>query len=398
MTAARASRLSAAAFAAGLALLLAWAGLSAVSVPFDLTSVLDGISYGALMLGMSALGMLITRREPRNAVGWIFCATPLLVSVSVGFGSYAEWAAHRHPGAPGVAAAAVATNCGWVPGLVGFALFLPLLFPDGRPPGPRWRIVLWLDMAAIAAVFLLLLVQPGWLKGVSNPIGIRAAESPFAIAPVAGLILLLIPAGLVSAVVRYRRAGTTERLQLRECVAAAIAAFVGFFLISVFSAREILYNLDYALIPAAVGLAMLRYRLYEVDVVIRRTLTYVLLAGTLAVIYLAGVGLIGGGLRSLTGQSSALAVTVSTLAAAAAFQPLRRRIQHVVNRRFYRSRYDAEAVVEAFSGRLREQIDLDALHRELLVAVSGAVQPAHASLWLRPVTVPERAAGTPDLT
>ena len=204
------------------------------------------------------------------------------------------------------------------------------------------------------------------------------------------LIAVLIAAGLASAVLRYRRADATQRVQIRECVFAACAAFVGFFAISVVSPHEALYALDYALLPLSVGLAMLRYRLYDVDVIIRKTLVYGCLVAVLAAVYVAGATLFGVLLRNVTGSTGTVAVTLSTLAVVGAFQPLRRRIQRIVDHRFYRSGYDAEAAVAAFSGRVRDEIDLEALGGDLLRIVSGTVQPAHAGLWLRPVTNSER--------
>jgi hypothetical protein len=163
--------------------------------------------------------------------------------------------------------------------------------------------------------------------------------------------------------------------------------------ISVLGGNSTLYTVDYALIPAAVGLAMLRYRLYDVDLVIRRTLVYGALVAALAAVYVSGIVLLGVTLRSVTGASSSFAVTLSTLAVAAAFQPLRRRIQRAVDRRFYRAAYDAQAAVEAFTGELRQQIDLDVLSERLLKTVRETVRPRSASVWLASVTIPERATG-----
>jgi hypothetical protein len=342
--------------------------------------ILDALLFGLVMQSMATLGVLIARREPRNPIAWIFCAAPLLVAVSVSAGEYANWAHDRQPQAAGAAAADWVTSWAWVTGLVAYALLVPLLFPDGRPPGPRWRPVLGADLAAVAWVAALAAFWDSPPAPVVVSTGVLAAA--------------LICAGLASAVVRYRRADATQRVQIRECVFAACASFVGFFAISVVAPHEALYALDYALLPLSVGLAMLRYRLYDVDVIIRRTLVYGCLVAALAGLYLAGATLLGALLRSLSGSSGTIAVTLSTLAVAGAFQPLRHRIQRTVERRFYRSGYDAQAAVDSFSGRLREEIDLDALCGELLGAVSGTVQPAHAGLWLRPVTDPERRAGT----
>ena len=354
-------------------LFLATGVLAVTHTTVQTGDVLNAVLFVSVMQGMSTLGVLIARREPRNPIGWIFCAAPVLVAVSVVTGVYAEWARDRHPRAPGAAAADWMSHWPWVVGLVSYALLVPLLFPDGRPPGKRWRHVLRADVAAIACV--------GGLAAFAD-----APPSPVVVATGA-LVAFLIAAGLASAAVRYRHAGATERVQIRECVFAAWAAFVGFFAISVLAPYEALYALDYALLPLSVGLAMLRFRLYEVDVIIRRTLVYTALVAVLAGVYLGGVTLVGTLLRTVMGSSGTVAVTVSTLAVAAAFQPLRRRIQRTVDRRFFRSGYDAQAAVAAFSGRLREEIDLDALRNELLDVVARAVHPTHTTLWIRPALV-----------
>jgi hypothetical protein len=364
---------------------------------FDLTDALDGGSYFALMAGMSVLGILIVRREPRNPVGWLFCTTPALVGVSIGFGTLAVWGSPEHHDIPGAVVAASLSTWGWATGLLSFLLLIPLLFPDGRPPGGRWRIVLRIDLVVIAAVALDLATQPGKLyPGMENPIGIGVARSVPVIAAVVGSAVALIFVGIASAVVRYRRSEATARLQLRECLYATCLTVAGFVAISALNLSEVLFTVDYALIPGAIGLAMLRYRLYDIDVVIRRTLVYAALVAMLAAVYLAGVAGLGAGLRAVTGLSSSLAVTLSTLAVVAAFQPLRTRIQRAVDRRFYRAAYDARATVEAFSGQLREQIDLDVLADRLLVTVGETVRPRSASVWLAPVTITERASGTTE--
>ncbi len=378
-------RLAAAAWFATLGLLLATGIFVGTEAGLAVANVLDALLFGAVMQGMATLGVLIARREPRNPIGWIFCAAPVLVAVAVSTGVYAGWAGDRHPsGAPGAAVADWLSSWTWVSGLAAYALLVPLLFPDGRPPGPRWRLLLRADIAAIV-----------WIAAFAGVSG--SPPQPLVVAT-GVLVAALIAAGLASAVLRYRRAAATQRLQIRECVFAACAAFVGFFVISIVSPREALYALDYALLPLSVGLAMLRYRLYDVDVIIRKTLVYAMLVAVLAGVYLGGVTLVGALLRTVSGSSGTVAVTVSTLAVAAAFQPLRRRIQRTVDRRFFRSGYDAQGAVAAFSARAREQLDLDALCGELLQTIAGTVQPAHAGVWLRPVTNPERPPGTTGLS
>jgi hypothetical protein len=393
----RETRAAVAALAVTVGLFVVAGIIAAVYIPFNSRATLDAASYAVLMVGIGAIGILIVRREPRNPIGWMFCITPVLVSISVGGGSIAVWAGPDHKDFPGAVIPGWFSLWAWPVGLVGFIVLLPLLFPDGRPPAGRWRLLLGIDLLALGLIAAVLMTQPGKMfSGGTNPIGIGVADSTPVVAAVGALVLILIPANLASAVVRYRRADGIERLQLREVVFAACATFAGFIVISVLGGSSTLYTVVYALIPVAVGLAMLRYRLYDVDVVIRRTLIYAALVATLAAVYLAGVAGLGAGFRALTGLSNSLAVTVSTLAVVAAFQPLRSRIQRAVDRRFYRAAYDAQATVEAFSGELREQIDLDVLADRLLVTVRETVRPRSASVWLAPVTIPERPAGTTE--
>jgi hypothetical protein len=288
---------------------------------------------------------------------------------------------YSESGLPGGDAVGWFSNWTWLIALLAYALFVPLLFPNGSVPGRRWRPVAWIDGFVLAGVF------------VAAAADIEVLGVVFVVAAIA-----LVPVSLASVVVRYRRAESTERLQLRWCVFAVCAAFAGFILVSLLASVvewvQFLYIFVYALLPIAVAIAMLRYRLYEIDVIIRRTLTYAFLVAALAVVYLGGVTAVGALLRQLTGSSSVLAVTLSTLVVALAFQPLRRRIQRAVDHRFARARYDASQAVEGFSGRLREQIDLDALSAELVAVVRRTVQPSQASLWLRP-SEGDRPAGDP---
>ncbi|HEY3764528.1 MAG TPA: hypothetical protein VGL44_05180, partial [Gaiellales bacterium] len=232
-----------------------------------------------------------------------------------------------------------------------------------------------------------------------NPFGIAALKpvlDPLRIAVV--LIPLSTIAAIASLVVRFRRGGPVERLQIKWLALTGGFSGVLYAVALVSSALFVpsgdtdptwnlaiqdAWFLSLSLLPVSIGVAVLRYRLFEIDVIIRRTLTYSVLVAVLALLYLGGVALVGAVLRGLTGSSGTLAVTASTLATAAAFQPLRGGIRRLVDRRFARSSYDAQAAVSGFSERLREQIDLDALRGELLTVVAGTVQPAHASVWLR---------------
>ena len=370
------------------ALLLGWAAFSAFTTAFDPSAAGNGVGYGALMVGMATLGLLVVRRRSRDPVGWIFMAAPALVSASIAGGNYAEWSAARGSVGPPVVLAAWVTSWAWPVGLSAYALVVPLLFPTGSPPGPRWRWLLRADIVVLALLFFVLSTDPGEdVPGITNPVGVGVSGSEALRIAVAAAVLVLMALGLASAVVRFRRAVGLERTQMRLCVAAACVSGVGFVVLSLLLPFGSLYTLDYALLPAAMGAAMLRHRLYDVDVIIRRTLVYAALTAALAGCYLGGVAGLGALLRTVTGQSGTLAVTLSTLATAAAFQPLRRRIGRVVDRRFARTAYDAEAAAAAFSARLRDELDVDAVSREMLTVVAGTVRPAHAGLWLRTTEV-----------
>jgi hypothetical protein len=339
------------------ALGLEWGGADASGVAF-------AIELAVFLLIFAVLGILIARREPHNPVGWLFCVVPVGVLTGTVTGIYAE------SGHPGDSIVGWFSSWTWLIALLSYGLFVPLLFPDGHLPGPRWRFVAWIDAALLVGLF------------VAASADLDTVGAVFVIGSIA-----LVPVSLASVVVRYRRSEGTQRLQLRWCVFAACAGFVGFIAVSLLASVvewvQFLYVLVYALLPISIAVAMLRYRLYEIDVIIRRTLTYAGLVAVLAAVYFAGVTLIGALLRELTGSSGVVAVTVSTLAVALAFQPLRRRIQRGVDHRFFRAGYDASQAVEAFSGRLREEIDLDALSAELLAVVGRTVQPAQSTLWLR---------------
>jgi hypothetical protein len=380
------ARFAAAGWAVTAGMMGAWAAWSAANEPFDGRAVADGTVFTLFLLVMATLGVLITRRVAANPIGWLFCLTPLGVSISVGGSVVVHGTMRGHAAISYETLAGLVVRVGWPTALVSYAILVPLLFPDGRPPGRRWRLVLYADLATVALLAGLLIVQPDRLESrMSNPLGIAAAGSTPVQVALGITVITLIVLGLTSAVARYRSAGAIERLQLRECVLAACTGFAGFVVVSLVDAGdgEILYTICYSLLPVAVGLAMLRYRLYDVDVIIRRTLVFAVLATTLATCYLGGVAILGAALRSVTGQSGTVAVTLSTLATAAAFQPLRTRIQRLVERRFARERYDAERAMAALSARLRDRVELEAIRSDVLSLVDTTLKPRHASLWLR---------------
>jgi len=281
-----------------------------------------------------------------------------------------------------------------------FALVL-LLFPDGRLLSRRWRPFVWLDLIAVALIFAFAF-KPGpigaSLLDVANPFGIEGAGALLDTFGIAGIFLALAAAvaGAVSLVIRLRRARGDERQQLKWF------AFAGAICCAAFATGPVLWSLPQSsgfgwiwpvlflsatsTIPAATGIAMLKYRLYDIDIIINRTLVYGSLTVTFALVYAGSVISLQYIFRALTGGSSQLVIVASTLAIAALFNPFRRRIQGFIDRRFYRDKYDARKTLEAFSAKLRDETDLDGLSAEMVSVVRATVRPAHVSLWLRPTS------------
>ena len=350
----------------------------------------------------STVGALIASRRPRNPIGWVFCAMSLAVVLAVFFGNYAQYSLVVEPGAlPLAKTAAWVGNWIWLVALSPLGFFL-LLFPDGRPPSPRWRIVAWLLIAALACWLVSQALVPGPLvnagyESIDNPYGIEALGGVFKlVGTVSGILLLVaVLASALSIVVRFRRSRGDERRQIEwVAYAGGLVALVLIVQLAVETALpetdllvEVL-NLSFVValssVPIAAGVAILKYRLYEIDTIINRTLVYGALTASLALVYVGSVVLLRGLVFGFTGRSSQITVVASTLAVAALFGPLRRRIQGFIDRRFYRRKYDAERTLAAFSSKLRDETDLDRLGGELVSVVRESLQPAHASLWLRP--------------
>jgi hypothetical protein len=338
------------------------------------------------------VGALIVSRRPRNPVGWLFCGAGLGNALGTACTAWSTYAIRTHPGLPGGNFAAWLDSMVFVPSL-STIIFLLLLFPDGRLPAPRWRWVVRTALGGIAALELFFLLHPHKLDSTPgvhthNPFGVAALNVPLGVAAGVAVLALLVAlcASLVALISRFRRSRGRERLQLKWFTYAAGVLTV-FAIGGNFVPNSVLYGIVEGVIvgpvlAVAVGAAMLRHQLYEIDRVINRTLVYGALTATLAGVYLGSVLLLQLALDPVTSGSS-LAVAVSTLAVAALFRPARGRIQAVVDRRFYRRRYDAARTLEQFSARLREQVDLDALGSELNAVVSETMQPAHVSLWLR---------------
>jgi len=281
---------------------------------------------------------------------------------------------------------------------MGLVILLLLVFPDGRLASPRWRPLVWLTVVAMALIQEDLIFTPGRLYGfeaVENPLGIESAGFLREVDATGPAIVLLFPVAVIGLFVKRRRATTEGRLQLKWFMFAAFLLVVVLVLAAVAEVAFPTQSADtaslvggfvfavvFAFLPASIGIAVLRHRLYDIDVVINRALVYGALTAALAGAYLGLVLLLGLALGPLT-EDNDLAIAGSTLAVAALFRPARGRIQELVDRRFYRSRYDAAHTLEGFGGRLRDEIDLDALGVELRTVVTDTMQPAHLSLWLR---------------
>jgi hypothetical protein len=360
----------------------------------------DGVAFDGVGLipGLvtPTVGALIVTRQPRNPIGWIFCLAGLLLPLSGLSQAYASYTLVTSPGSlPGGDVAAWLSVWLFLPALVLLGPLFFMLFPDGRPLSPRWRPLVWVALFGLAAVLVGQWFHPGPLdtapfEKVVNPFGISAAKEFLSYLTLLGFwaIVGAVLGAAASLVLRFRRSRGVTRLQLKWLAMSG----VGFALAMVVS--SVLFQLGYheagnvpvllalVSVPIFAGFAMLRHRLYDVDVVINRTLVYALLTATLGGVYVGSVLLLQLVLNSVTSDSS-LAVAVSTLAVAALFRPARTRIQGVVDRRFYRRKYDAARTLEQFSARLREQVDLDSLGGELRAVVAETMQPAHVSLWLR---------------
>jgi hypothetical protein len=356
-----------------------------------------------LFVGPPLLGGVIAARRPDNRYGWLWLAVGLVLAVQAFAMAYAAVAQAAGPaGPPGLAVAAWAFGLAFTAFLSLFP-FVFLLFPTGRLPSRRWRLWAWAIIAAGAWMLIATAFNPGTAaEGVANPFGVGGWLGGIfdrVIDPGLGLLVLATAVSALSLLVRFRRARGVERQQLKwfAYAAALLAAFLFSQALGLqtFGLVDLLLEtLTFAGVYAAIGIAVLRYRLYEIDRLVNRTLVYGTLTALLGLVYAVGVfGL--GTLLNPTGEQSALAVAASALAVAALFQPVRRRVQGLVDRRFNRRRYDAAKTIEAFSARLREQVDLDTLSAELLAVVDRTMEPTTVWLWLRPPV--ERSGRQPSL-
>jgi hypothetical protein len=375
-----------------------WFALLVAVLP--LSALAGQFTFGSLSLlifvPFVAVGGLVAVRQPRNPIGWIMLLLPLsfMVGADASFYSVAAYR-HGHHGLP-LARLAVFLTAGWI----GFLLLLPLpvlLFPDGHLPSPRWRWTLRLYVVC-ATVFVVAVAISERGAFTDRRITVdssgalaHTSSSSASSALTAGLFIvyaLLSLSWVARQVVAYRGSTGERREQLKWLMSGGATAIIGLVVSAslsgshspVLSVLEGVSTAGVAALPVGIGIGILKYRLYEIDRLISRTLTYATLTGLLVGVFVGIVSLA----TDVLPFSSPVAVAASTLAAAALFNPLRVRVQRLVDRRFNRSRYDAEAIVTAFTLRLRDAVDLDTVRGELLLAVDRAVEPAHASVWLRP--------------
>jgi hypothetical protein len=350
-----------------------------------------------VLLGFVALGVLVVHRRPGNPVGWIIAGVGVTAVASEFLQSYGLYALFAEPGGlPGGEVMALLSTLAFIPVLFAAPAMLFLLFPNGNLPGRRWRVVFWLVILTTCSAMVSGALDPvlddAPFKGVINPLGVDAPRALVATLsnigwPGMAASLLLAAFAMI---LRLRRSRGVERQQLKWISAAAavipLASTAGVvcYYLGYETVGGLLATFSFVPVLFAAGYAVLRYRLYDIDVVINRTLVYGSLTVMLALVYFGGVAGLQRLLAPVTGQDSQLAIVASTLAIAALFNPLRRRTQDGVDHRFYRRKYDARKTLEDFSARLRDETDLDALGDGLVAVARETVQPAHVSLWLKP--------------
>jgi hypothetical protein len=362
----------------------------------------------ALVVIDVTVGAIVASHRPENPVGWLLCLSGVVISTDSFVAQYATYALVAQPNSL-PAGEAMAWIASWLlPIMIGLNVFYLLLFPTGRLPSRRWRWLAWLTVAFVVAGVITAAFSTDPENGlgpIRNPLGIEGF-TPIYKAILYTISPLLFGAVALSVFMRLRHAVGVERQQIKWLAYAAAAGALGIIFIVITLAIDTplwferpalaYFTVANEAVPIAIGIAILRYRLWDIDLLINRTLVYGSLTLLLALVYFGGVTATQAIFRTLSGQEQQpqLAIVVSTLVIAALFNPLRRRIQAFIDRRFYRKKYDAAKTLEAFSARLREETDLQALNGELTRVVRETMQPSHVSLWLRPDTAPRRSEGS----
>ncbi len=375
--------------------------LLALNVSHPNTHIFDWWLGNTTVVIDATVGAIVASRRPENPVGWLLLLSGLAISMNHFGAQYAIYALLAQPGSL-PAGQALAWIASWLlPIYAGLQVFYLLLFPTGRLPSRRWKWVAWMTVAYILVGVILSAFSSGAYLGslgpIRNPLGIEGFTNVYK-ALLYTVSPLLYGAVALSLLMRLRRAVGVERQQIKWFAYAAAIFALGIVLIVIPIAvatppwyewvGTAIFTAAGTAITISIGIAILRYRLYEIDTLINRTLVYGVLTATLVLVYFGSVAATQAIFRALTGQEEQpqLANVVSTLVIAALFNPLRRRIQGFIDRRFYRRKYNAAKTLEAFSAKLRDETDLDALSDDLVGVVRETMQPAHVSLWLRPDT------------
>jgi hypothetical protein len=361
------------------------------------------LAHTVSAVAFSLVGAVVGSRRPENPIGWLFCAIGVFAAIVLLSSEYAAYALLAQPDSlPGGLAMVWIRAWVWVP-YVGLFVLLFLVFPDGWPQSRALRWFTSLVLFVIAYGTVLAAFSPGPIDAiggaVDNPLGmeaLRGVGTNSAVGPVESVLYVLGIVAAASLFGRMRRARGVERQQLKWFAYATVVLVGGAVLAFTVSEATglswlgeiglVLTVVGLAGLPMAIGIAVLRYRLYNIDRIINRTLVYGLLTAALVALYFGGIVVLQRIFVSLTGETSTVAVVASTLLIAALFTPLRRRLQSFIDRRFYRKKYDARKTLEAFSATLRDETDLEALSSDLVGVVRETMQPAHVSLWLRPDT------------
>jgi hypothetical protein len=350
-----------------------------------------GLLFGAATLSFGLVGLLLVVRAPGNRIGPVLVLAGALLAFAYGCDVYGQAGAAADPAWPGSAFASVLGDVLFVIPIVLALIGIPLIFPDGHLISRRWRLVVWLTVMALTANALSALIGPSTAtSGVDNPLAVPGLEPLAAFLGGFASATSVIGFGAAAAAlwVRYRRGDTTERQQLKWLVAVAALAAVFFPIAFIVPVQEIgnvafiLGSLTLVAMPIAIAVAILRYRLYDIDRIVSRTISYGVITALLVAVFLIVNLALQAALSSVT-ESNALAVAGSTLLAAALFTPIRGRVQGWVDRRFDRARYDADRLTVEFADRLRDEIDLATLGDELDATVRRAFAPSSAALWLR---------------
>jgi hypothetical protein len=365
----------------------------------DTTIYYYWLETSMVAVGYSTVGAIVASRLPESPIGWLFCAIGLSFGVSHFSAEYAAYALLAPSGSlPGGQAFAWLTSWVWVGGL-GLIVFLDLLFPNGMLPSTRWRWFARFTAVVLLPAAILAALSPGLILSSTliNPLGIEGL--PNVSKAIEAFMYALVVVGASSMLARLRHAGRIERQQIKWFAYATVVAISGVILKNtvyppvgvtwVWWVGLILTAVGVVSSPVAMGIAIFRYRLYQIDSLINRTLVYGSLTATLVALYFVVIVVLQRLFVVFTGEKSTLAVVASTLVIAALFNPFRRRIQAVVDRSFYRRKYDTRKTLEAFSMKLRDETDLNALSDDLVRVVRETMQPAHISLWLRPETAPK---------